>query len=73
MEGTRPSDVGALLPDEISCLQLRPHDVSELFLRGEFPFQIRGEFRLELVGRDADGVRLAAEGVFRGIPGCRSS
>ena len=40
----------------IFTLHFRPDDVGELFGGGQFSFQFTGQFRLQGVGGDADGV-----------------
>ena len=44
------------------ALHFFPDDVGELFGGGEFAFQFTGQFRLQGVGGEADGVGFGAEG-----------
>ena len=45
-------------------LHFRPDDGGELFGGGQFSFQFTGQFRLQGVGGDADGVGFRAEGIL---------
>ena len=44
-----------------SALHFRPDDIGELFGGGQFAFQFTGQFRLQGVGGDADGVGFGAD------------
>lgn len=50
--------------DSFATLHFHAHDVSELFGGGEFAFEVCGQFRLELVSGDADGVGLCSQGIL---------
>ena len=42
----------------------RANEISQLLLCGELSFEFSREFRLELVGGHANGIRLGAEGIL---------
>ena len=50
--------------DSFSTLHFHADDCGELFGGGELAFEVGGQFRLELVGGDSDGVGLGAQGIF---------
>ena len=50
--------------DSFSTPHFHPDNVCELFGGGEFAFEFSGQIRLQLVGGDADGVGLGAQGVL---------